>query len=63
MHAKQAFWNLRGVFNGFEEQEVIGEKKRGGVLVFFQYINEKSFFYLSCQRIEKISLRYNCLRT
>lgn len=63
MHAKQAFWNLRGVFNGFEEQEVIGEEKRGGVLVFFQYINEKSFFYLSRQRIEKISLRYNCLRT
>lgn len=29
MHAKQAFWNLRGVFNGFEEQEVIGEEGRG----------------------------------
>lgn len=27
MHAKQAFWNLRGVFNSFEEQKLVGEEK------------------------------------
>lgn len=58
MHAKQDFWNLRGVFNGFEGQEVIREDKREEDF-FSQDINEKSLFYPSCQRIEKISLRHD----
>lgn len=52
MHAKQDFWNLRGVFNGLEGQEVIREDKREEDF-FPQDINEKSLFYPSCQRIEK----------